>query len=158
MARILAAWEDARMQRVVRSASVRWAAGAKGGDRVVSSESGALFLPPYSSSLPRHNNSDTNSAELIAAAHAGSFSHALARELGRATLSSGDIVISAAVTLKRLAAGWTIVNIHLSVVARLPKATQGRFIDAAVRAKTNCLVSRVLRATISMNARLEREA
>jgi osmotically inducible protein OsmC len=76
--------------------------------------------------------------------------------MGRAALSAGDILTSAAVTLERLAAGWTILNIHLDVVARLPNATQGRFIDAAVRAKTNCLVSRVLRATISMNAKLEK--
>lgn len=146
------------MKLVIRRASVRWAAGAGGGARAVTTESGALRLAPFSAALLRRNNSDTNSAELIAAAHAGSFSHALAQELGRAALSAGDIVTSAAVTLKRLAAGWTIVNIHLNVVARLPKATQGRFIDAAVRAKTNCLVSRLLRATISMDAKLERSA
>jgi len=45
---------------------------------------------------------------------------------------------------------------HLHVVAWLPKVTQGKFIDAAVRAKTSCLISRALRANISMNARLEK--
>ena len=42
------------------------------------------------------------------------------------------------------------MNIHLNVLAGLPKVTQGRFIDATVRAKTNCVVSRLLRANISM--------
>ena len=144
------------MKVIIRRASVRWAAGAKDGARTVTTESGALELTPFSPAFARQKNSDTNSAELIAAAHAGSFSMALAQELGRNSLSSGNIVTSVAVTLEHVAAGWTIMNIHLNVVARLPKVTQGRFIDATVRAKTNCLVSRVLRATISMNAKLER--
>lgn len=143
------------MKLIIRRASVRWTAGAKGGARRVATASTALRLAPFSSAVPHRNHADTNSAELIAAAHAGSFSLALAQELGRAALSVGDIITSAAVTLERLVVGWTIIAIHLNVVARLPKVEQGRFIDATVRAKTNCLVSRVLRATISMNARLE---
>lgn len=144
------------MKPIIRRASVRWTAGAKGGARAVTTESSVLKLAPFSLATPYRNNSDTNPAELIAAAHAGSFSLALAQELGRAALSVGDIITSVAVTLERLAAGWTIVKIHLDVVARLPKVTQGRFIEATIRAKTNCLVSRMLRATISMNAKLER--
>jgi hypothetical protein len=60
------------------------------------------------------------------------------------------------VTIEHLAAGWTIMNIHLNVVARLPRLSQGEFIDATVRAKRNCLVSRALRPTVSMNARLDK--
>jgi organic hydroperoxide reductase OsmC/OhrA len=48
------------------------------------------------------------------------------------------------------------MNIHLNVVAKLPKMTQREFIDATVRAETSCLVSKLLRATISMNAKLEK--
>ena len=46
------------------------------------------------------------------------------------------------------------MNIHLNVIATLPKVTQSEFIDATVRAKTSCLVSRLLNASISMNAKL----
>ena len=60
------------------------------------------------------------------------------------------------VTLEHLAAGWTIINIHLKVAASLPKVTQGRFIDASVRARTNCVVPLLLRANISVNAKLEK--
>jgi osmotically inducible protein OsmC len=70
--------------------------------------------------------------------------------------AAGEIVTAATVTLEHLVAGWTIMNIHLNVLARLPKVTQGQFIDATVRAKTNCVVSRLLRANISMNAKLEK--
>jgi lipoyl-dependent peroxiredoxin len=86
------------------------------------------------------------------------FSLALAHELGPAALSQGDIVTSAAVTLERFAAGWSIIDVHLNVAARLPKVTLNRFIGATVRAKTHCLVSRALRATVSMNAKLERRS
>jgi organic hydroperoxide reductase OsmC/OhrA len=48
------------------------------------------------------------------------------------------------------------MDIHLNIIARLPKVTQTEFLDATVRAKTTCLVSRLLRAAISMNARLEK--
>jgi osmotically inducible protein OsmC len=156
LVRLLEEWDNTAMKVVIRRASVCWTAGAKGGVRAVPAAGGALKLAAFSAPRSRQDNSDTNSAELIAAAHAGSFSQALARKLGRTASLAGDIVTSAAVSLERLAAGWTIVNIHLNVVARLPNVTQGRFIDAAVHAKTNCLVSRGLRATVSMNARLER--
>jgi hypothetical protein len=75
--------------------------------------------------------------------------------LGSAGSASGDIVTTTTVTLEHLAGGWTITNLHLNVIAKLPKMTQREFIDATVRAETSCLVSRLLRATISMNAKLE---
>jgi hypothetical protein len=48
------------------------------------------------------------------------------------------------------------MNIQLNVIARLPRLTQGEFIDATVRAETSWLVSWRLRADISMNAKLEK--
>ena len=149
-------WKTATMQLVIRKASVRWVAGAQGGVRVATTEGGALAGVRFSDGHLRRRNSDTNSAELLAAAHAGSFSLSLAEELGKAARGRGEIDISAAVTLQHLASGWTIVNIHLNVVARLPSLFQGEFIDATVRAKRNCLVSRALRPTVSMNAKLEK--
>lgn len=146
------------MDIVVRKASVRWVGGARRGTRAVTTDSGVLTRAPFSRAHNRRQNSDTDSAELIAAAHAGSFSIAVADELGRVARAAGEIVIAAAVTLQHLAAGWTITNIHLSVIARLPRLSQGEFIDATVRAKASCLVSRALRATVSMNARLEKVA
>jgi len=143
------------MQLIMRKASARWKGGSRGGTRVMTTESGALKQAGYSLGIPFRENSSTNPAELIAAAHAASFALALSQELGLAGSASGDIVTTATVTLEHVAAGWTIMNIHLNIAARLPRVTQGRFIDATVRAKTSCLVSRLLRANISMNAKLE---
>ena len=102
------------------------------------------------------NSAAIHSAEMIAAAHASSFSAALSNELALRDSAAGDILTTATVTMEDLAAGWTIRNIKLNVVAKLSRVTQGKFIDAIIRAKTSCLISRVLRANITMNARLEK--
>ena len=143
------------MKLSIQKASAHWQGGSNGGTRSMTTESGALKEAGFSLGIPLAKESGTNPAELIAAAYAGSFSLALSNELGLKAAAMGEIGTSATVTLEHLDAGWTIMNIHLNVVARLPKMTQGKFIDATVRAKTNCLVSRAMRANISMNAKLE---
>jgi osmotically inducible protein OsmC len=142
------------MQLIIRKAAVQWKAGPKGDTRVVNTGSGVLKDTRYASGVPLKENSVTDPAELIAAAHAGSFSLALSKELKLAPSASGNIITTATVTTEHLATGWTITNIHLNVIAMLPQVTQSEFIDATVRAKTSCLVSQLLRATISVNAKL----
>jgi len=119
-------------------------------------ESNALKPAKFSWGMSQKRKSQVDPVQLIAAAHAGSFSRALSGELGLKASAPGEIVTTATLTMENLSAGWTILNIHLHVVAKLPKMTQGRFIDATVRAKMRCLVSRLLRANISMNAKLEK--
>jgi len=142
------------MQLIIRKAAVRWKIGSKGDIRVVSTGSGVLKDARYASGVPLKENSVTDPAELIAAAHAGSFSLALSKELKLAPSALGTVITTATVTTEHLATGWTITNIHLNVMAELPKVTQREFIDATVRAKTSCVVSRLLRTTVSMNAKL----
>lgn len=145
------------MKVMMRKASVRWEGGAKGGTRAVTTESGVLKEVPYSLGIPAKTDSGTNPAELIAAAHASSFALSLSNELGLTAFAVGEIRTTATVSLEHLAAGWTVMNIHLNIVAKLPKVTQAELIDATVRAKTSCLVSRLLRTNISINAKLEIE-
>ena len=142
------------MQLIIRKASVQWKAGSRGDTRVVSTGSGVLKNTRCASAAPLKENSATDPTELIAAAHAGSFSLALAKELKLAPSASGSILTTATVTTEHLGTGWTITNIHLNTIATLPKVTQSEFIAAIVRAKTSCLISRLLLATISMNAKL----
>ena len=96
----------------------------------------------------------TNPPELIAAAHAGSFSLSLANELGEAGYSPRQIRTTATVTMENVAAGWTLTQIDLDVVAAVPRVAQCDFVDAALRAKANCPVSRALNPNISMRAKL----
>jgi osmotically inducible protein OsmC len=123
---------------------------------MLSAESGVLSRVKVAQDGVRKGELGTGPAELIAAAHASSFSLALSHELGLPHSALGEIVTTATVTMEHLAAGWAIMSMHLNVAARLP-VTQNAFIDAAVRAKTTCLISNILRVKISMSAKLESE-
>ena len=69
------------MKSMMRRALVRWTGGAKNGSGAMTTESGQLKQIQHSSGTPLKKFNGTNPAELIAAAHAGSFSMALANEL-----------------------------------------------------------------------------
>ena len=97
----------------------------------------------------------TNPSELIAAAHAGSFSMTLAEELQAGGYIAHRIDTTATVTMEYVAARWTMTRVHLDVVATVPHGHQFEFVDAALRAKANCPVSRLLIANISMEAKLK---
>lgn len=137
---------------IMKKSSVRWNGGSKSRTRIMS---GALRRTCVCRGIPPWRSPNTDPAELIAAAQAGSFSLALSNEL-RSASASDRILTTATVTLEHLTAGWTIINIHLDVIAKLLKVSQGKFIDATIRAKTRCLVTRLLRTNVSMNARLEK--
>jgi len=100
----------------------------------------------------------TSPAELLAAAHAGSLSMTLAHELGEAGYRPLQIDTTAAVTMETNGAGWTLTQIHLDVNAAVLKAAECDFVDAALRAKVNCTISRALNANISMRAKLNRNS
>ena len=142
------------MQLIIRKAAVRWKVGPKNDACVMKTGSDVSKNTRCASEIPLIGNSSADPAELIAAAHAHSFSQALAKELKLPPSASGNITTTATVTTEHLATGRTITNIHLNVIALLPKVTQSEFIAATVRAKTSCLISRLLRATLSVNAKL----
>ena len=87
-----------------------------------------------------------------------SFSMTLANELGQAGYSPRQIDTTATVTMEDIAARWTMTQVHLDVIATVPKVAQCDFIDAALRAKANYPISRSLNANISMRANLQRGA
>jgi lipoyl-dependent peroxiredoxin len=138
-----------------RKASAVWKGGLKDGKGSVSSHSGVLNNTPYSFTTRFENTPGTNPEELIAAAHAACFSMALSAQLGSANLTPSSIETSATLTMEKLDSGWTITAVQLDVVARVPNADQAAFQKAAQDAKSGCPVSKVLKANITMNARLE---
>jgi len=78
----------------------------------------------------------------------------LANELGLSGLRPQHIETTATATLEDLAAGWTLTHIQLDVRANVPDASQARFMEAALAAKTKCPVARLLKTNISMTASL----
>jgi osmotically inducible protein OsmC len=138
-----------------RKASAVWNGGLKDGKGAISTESGVLKDTQYSFSTRFENGIGTNPEELIAAAHAGCFSMAFSGQLGGANLKPERIATIATVTMEKLDAGWTLTAVHLDVTAKIPGATPATFETAANNAKAGCPISRVLNATITMDAKLE---
>jgi osmotically inducible protein OsmC len=139
---------------MVRKASAVWKGSLKEGKGTISTESGALSSTPYSFATRFEGVRGTNPEELIGAAHAGCFTMALSAQLGEAGLTAESLETSAAVTLEKIEAGWTVTKIHLDVAARIPGASQAAFDKAAANAKAGCPISRLLKAEITMTATL----
>jgi osmotically inducible protein OsmC len=139
---------------MVRKASAVWKGSLKEGKGTISSDSGVLSNAPYSFSTRFENAKGTNPEELIAAAHAGCFTMALSAQLGNAGITPESLETTASLTLDKLDAGWTVTKIHLDVSARIPGADKAAFDKAAEAAKAGCPISRLLKAEITMTARL----
>ena len=138
-----------------RTASAHWSGGLKDGKGSLSSASGVLKNTPYSFSTRFESQPGTNPEELIAAAHAGCFTMALSAQLGNAGLTAQAIDTTATVTLEKTDAGFTVTSSHLQVTAKIPGADKGKFDQAAKNAEEGCPISRLLKARITMEAKLE---
>ncbi len=139
----------------VKKASAVWKGGIKDGGGTISTETGVLKDAPYGFKSRFENGKGTNPEELIGAAHAGCFSMALSLMLGNEGLTAEKIETQAEVTLDKVGEGFEITASHLNVVAKIPGADQATFERIANKAKEGCPVSKLLKAKITMDARLE---
>jgi lipoyl-dependent peroxiredoxin len=140
---------------VKRTASAEWRGNLKEGKGTISTESTVLNSTQYSFSTRFEDGKGTNPEELIAAAHAGCFSMALSGQLANAGMTAESIKTTASVRLEKTAEGFAITSVHLDVVAKIPGADRQAFETAAGNAKSGCPVSKLLKAEITMEARLE---
>ena len=138
-----------------RKASAVWQGGLKDGQGTVSTESGVLEKAQYAFGTRFEDGIGTNPEELIAAAHAGCFSMALSGQLGAAGLVPQSIETTANVTLEKVGAGWEVTTVHLDVTAHISGADQAAFDTAAKNAKEGCPISKLLKAEITMDAKLQ---
>ena len=140
-----------------RNASALWKGSLHQGEGTLTTESGVLSKTQYSYQTRFVDGIGTNPDELIAASLSGCFSMALSNALGLDGLHPKSIKTTAIATLEDLAEGWTLTHMQLDVHANVPDATQARFMDAALSAKTNCPIARLLKTNISMTATLDHE-
>jgi len=138
-----------------RKASAVWRGGLKDGKGTISSESGVLKETQYSFSTRFEDGVGTNPEELIAAAHAGCFSMAFSAELGKAGITPESIHTTATITLEKTDAGFSVTQSHLDVTAKVPGADKDKVVEIANAAKLGCPISRLLKANITMDGRLE---
>jgi lipoyl-dependent peroxiredoxin len=137
-----------------KHASAVWQGGIKDGQGTISTETGVLSNAPYGFKSRFEDGPGTNPEELIGAAHAGCFSMALSLMLGNAGLTAERIETKAAVTLEKVGDGFSITAVHLDVNAKIPGTDAETFQRIATQAKEGCPVSKLFKATITMDATL----
>lgn len=109
---------------------------------------------PYSFAKRFGDEAGTNPEELIGAAHAGCFSMALSGQLGEAGVTAEKIETTATVTVENVGGGFSITSVHLDVQATVPGLEESKFQEIAKKAKEGCPVSKLLKANITMDAKL----
>jgi osmotically inducible protein OsmC len=136
------------------SGSAVWSGGLKDGKGAISTKSGALKDYPYGFASRFEGRPGTNPEELIGAAHAGCFTMALSLILGEAQLTAERMETTAEVTLDKVDDGFAITAVHLTLTAKIPGASEAQFKELTAKAKAGCPVSKLLKADISLDARL----
>ena len=140
---------------MIRRASATWRGNGKAGKGELSSDSGVLSKTPYSFTTRFENEKGTNPEELIAAAHAGCFTMALAFQMQAAGFTPDQLSTEAAVNLESEGTGYRISRSVLTLRARVPNLGKDAFVKMAQEAEKNCPVSKVLNSEITLNAELE---
>ncbi len=138
----------------VRKAHAVWQGTGKDGTGQLTSESGVLSSTAYSFKTRFENEKGTNPEELIAAAHAGCFTMALAFQLQGAGFTPTELTTEAAVTLEKDGPGFKISKSALTLRAQVPDIEQAKFDELAKAAKEGCPVSKLFNAEITLNATL----
>jgi osmotically inducible protein OsmC len=137
-----------------KSGSAHWSGSIKEGQGTISTQTGVLREAPYGFKSRFEDGPGTNPEELIGAAHAACYSMALSLGLGDAGLTADSIDTKAVVSLDKDGEGFSITAVHLTCEATVPGADKATFDRIAEATKQGCPVSKVLKADITLDARL----
>ena len=134
---------------MIRKATAHWEGNLKEGKGTLSTESTVLKQTNYSYKTRFEDGvTGTNPEELLAAAHAGCFTMAVAAMLTQKNITPTALDTEAALTME----GLSITNIHLSITGSVPGITADDFTAITIDAEKNCLISKVLNIPISSEA------
>jgi len=139
---------------MIRKARAVWIGTRRAGYGDLTTDSGVLNRTPYSFRTRFGNEKGTNPEELIAAAHAGCFTMALAIQLENAGYTPTELETEAAVSLEPEVSGFRITRSALTLRAVVPSIAEATFEQLAKHAELNCPVSKVLKAEITLVAKL----
>ena len=133
-----------------RTATAVWNGSGKDGKGNLTTQSTTLDKTQYSYKSRFEDGVGTNPEELIAAAHAGCFAMKLSFVLQAAGLTPDSLEVTSTVEL----ADGAITSSALVLKAKIPGIDKAKFQEYANDAKSNCPVSKVLNAKISLDASL----
>src|ERR1700756_4431131 len=131
---------------MIRKAKAVWHGTGRAGNGNLTTDSGVLAETPYSFKTRFESEKGTNPEELIAAAHAGCFTMALAFGLQQAGFTPEELRTEAAVSLDPDGPGFKISRSALTLRAKVPGLDAAKFQELAKGAEQNCPVSKVLNA------------
>ena len=137
-----------------RSSSAQWSGNLARGNGTMSLGRGA-FEGSYSFASRFESGDGTNPEELIAAAHAGCFSMALAAALSADDHVPDSVNTTAEVTIETVEGNPTITRSELTTEVKVDGLDDGEFQSYAEGARSGCAVSRALGGVeISLDAKL----
>jgi osmotically inducible protein OsmC len=141
---------------MIRTAKAAWRGTGRDGDGDLTTASGVLSETPYSYRTRFENQAGTNPEELLAAAHAGCFTMALAFQLQQAGYTPTELATEAAITLDPAeGGGFSITKSALTLTADVPMLDEAKFQELAGVAKANCPVSKLFNVEITLDATLK---
>jgi osmotically inducible protein OsmC len=134
-----------------RTARAHWQGNLKEGKGTLSSQSGILEKTNYSFKTRfEEGEKGTNPEELLAAAHAGCFTMAVAAILTQKGLSPASLDTEATVTME----GLSITSIQLLITGSVTGINAEDFIAVTKDAEKNCLISKILSIPVNSEAHL----
>ena len=137
-----------------RTATAVWNGSGKDGTGNLTTQSTTLNKANYSYKTRFEEGVGTNPEELIAAAHAGCYTMALAFALQGAGFTPDSLETTSTITLDPSSGVPTITQSALVLKAKIPGITSEKFQELAKGAEQGCPVSRVLKAEITLDATL----
>jgi osmotically inducible protein OsmC len=138
-----------------RKATAIWHGTGRDGTGDITTSSGVLSHSPYGFKTRFESEPGTNPEELIAAAHAGCFTMALAFQLQSAGFTATELKTEAVITLVQEGSGFKITRSALTLEATVLGIDKAKFDELAGEAEKNCPVSKLLKAEITLDATLK---
>src|SRR5919112_4077152 len=112
---------------MIRKARAVWRGTGRDGAGHLTTDSGVLRESPYTFRTRFESEPGTNPEELIAAAHAGCFTMALAFQLQGAGFTPNELATECAVSLEKEAQGFKITKSALTLRANVPNIDRSKF-------------------------------
>lgn len=133
-----------------RHATAHWEGSLKEGAGKLTTQSTVLNNTQYSFKTRFEDGNGTNPEELVAAAHSGCFTMQLTAYINEAGYEVGSIETKCDIDFQN----GSIVESHLSVVAKVAEISTDKFQELVKKAESNCPISRLLNTKITSNATL----
>jgi lipoyl-dependent peroxiredoxin len=137
---------------MIRTATAHWAGNLKEGKGTLSTQSGVLESTNYSFKTRfEEGEKGTNPEELLAAAHAGCYTMAVASMLTTKGIEPNKLDTLATLTME----GLNITGMHLKITGSMSGINAEDFTAVTKDAEKNCLISKVLNIPITSEAHFE---